>query len=201
VLLPAHTLRDPVTAFDLVPLDLNAGIGLHDQLRRTMRIEETLGEIQGRVLTGPVKTKASRRTVSLGRTLAGVLEDHLAIHPPDPQGLVFTAPEGGALRHNNFRRWYWIPAVRASVGQPCRVHDLRHSHAAMLIAQGVHPKVLQERLGHASIRTTLDVYGHLWKGLDEAAAVTVDAVMAPRSAGPLRDPSIVPIAASDRRTR
>jgi hypothetical protein len=46
----------------------------------------------------------------------------------------------------------------------------------LLIAQGVHPKVLQARLGHASITTTLDVYGHLMDGLDEAAAEALDAV-------------------------
>ena len=51
-----------------------------------------------------------------------------------------------------------------------RFHDLRHTHAAMLIAQGEHPKVIQSRLGHASITTTLNTYGHLFEGLDEAAA-------------------------------
>ena len=51
-----------------------------------------------------------------------------------------------------------------------RFHDLRHTHAALLIASGEHPKVIQSRLGHASIRTTLDTYGHLFDGLDEDAA-------------------------------
>lgn len=55
-----------------------------------------------------------------------------------------------------------------------RFHDLRHSQAAMLIAQGEHPKVIQNRLGHSSIKTTLDTYGHLFDGLDEAAAERLD---------------------------
>lgn len=67
-----------------------------------------------------------------------------------------------------------MPAVRASVGEPLRVHDLRHTHAAMLIAQGEHPKVIQNRLGHSSIKVTLDTYGHLFDGLDEAAAERLD---------------------------
>ena len=50
-----------------------------------------------------------------------------------------------------------------------RFHDLRHTHAALLIASGAHPKVIQVRLGHASIRTTLDLYGHLMPGLDDQA--------------------------------
>ena len=57
----------------------------------------------------------------------------------------------------------------------CTFHVLRHTHAALLIAQGEHPKVIQERLGHASIKTTLDTYGHLFDGLDEAAAERLDA--------------------------
>lgn len=54
-------------------------------------------------------------------------------------------------------------------------HDLRHTHAAMLIHEGLHPKVIQERMGHESIRTTLDRYGHLFPGMDEAAADALDA--------------------------
>jgi integrase len=61
------------------------------------------------------------------------------------------------------------------VSEPCTFHDLRHTHAALLIAQGEHPKVIQVRLGHASIKTTLDTYGHLFEGLDEAAADRLDA--------------------------
>ncbi len=54
------------------------------------------------------------------------------------------------------------------------LHGLRHSHAALLIAAGQHPKLIQERLGHASIRTSLDAYGHLFDGIDQAAADAID---------------------------
>jgi integrase len=77
---------------------------------------------------------------------------------------------GGPVRRSNFRRRVWLPAVQASVGEPMRFHDLRYTHVAMLIAQGEHPKTIQARLGHRSISTTLDTYGHLFEGLDEAAA-------------------------------
>jgi integrase len=60
-----------------------------------------------------------------------------------------------------------------------RFHDLRHTHVAMLIAEGEHPKTIQDRLGHASITTTLGTYGHLFDGLDEAAADRLDAAVAP----------------------
>ena len=64
--------------------------------------------------------------------------------------------------------------MRASVGEPVRFHDLRHSHVAALITQGEHPKVIQTQLGHSSIKVTQDRYGHLLEGLDEAAAARLD---------------------------
>ncbi|MCH8991558.1 MAG: tyrosine-type recombinase/integrase, partial [Acidobacteria bacterium] len=77
-------------------------------------------------------------------------------------------------RARNWRRGVWKPIVNATVGEPFRFHELRHTHAALLISEGQHSKVIQERLGHASIRTTLDVYGHLLEGLDEKAADALD---------------------------
>ena len=144
-----------------------------NELRRTLVVEETLVEVNGRFTFGPPKSKASRRTVMLPAGLVEVIGDHIAVHA-DPSGLMFSAPAGGPIRRTHFRQRVWQPAVRASAGEPCRFHDLRHSHAALLIAQGTHPKVIQERLGHASIKTTLDVYGHLYEGLDEAAADALD---------------------------
>jgi integrase len=89
--------------------------------------------------------------------------EELAVHPaewpPGSHGFVFSAPQGGPLLRRNFRRREWLPAVRRSVSEPMRFHDLRHTHAAMLIAQGEHPKVIQNRLGHSSIKITLDTYG------------------------------------------
>ncbi len=146
-----------------------------DALRRTVRVEGSLSEVRGEfVFKGP-KSEASRRTVSVPGFLVEELAQHLATYP-DSSGLVFTAPTGGPIRRTNLRRRIWMPAVEASVSEPCTFHDLRHTHAALLIAQGEHPKVIQERLGHASIKTTLDTYGHLFDGLDEAAADRLDEV-------------------------
>lgn len=70
------------------------------------------------------------------------------------------------LRGARFRRRYWKPAAEAA-GLPSslRFHDLRHTCASILIAEGAHPKEIQARLGHSSIRTTLDTYGHLLPNL------------------------------------
>lgn len=99
------------------------------------------------------------------------LAHHLEDHGDD---YVFTSPDGQPLRRNNFRRRVWLPAVKAADLDGLRFHDLRHSHAAMLISAGEHPKLISTRLGHATIRTTLDTYGHLFPGLDEAAADRLD---------------------------
>ena len=148
-----------------------------DALRRTVRVMASLVEAKGHFSFVQPKSEASPRTVRVPPFLVEVLAAHLAMHA-DGSGLVFSAPNGGPIRRSNFRRRIWLPAVDASVGQPCTFHDLRHSHAALLIAQGEHPKVIQERLGHASIKTTLDTYGHLFEGLDEAAADRLEATFA-----------------------
>ena len=63
-----------------------------------------------------------------------------------------------------------MAATKAGV-KVIRFHDARHSHASMLLKGGVHPKIVQERLGHSSIEMTLDIYSHVVPGLQEAAAL------------------------------
>jgi integrase len=135
----------------------------------TLSVVETLGYVAGHLVTGPPKTTAARRTVALPRFLVDVLEQHMGMFPGDDDS-VFSSSGGGPIRASNFRRRYWQPAVEASVGALMRFHDLRHSHVAILIDQNTHPKVIAQRLGHTSVRTVLDVYGHLLQGLDRGVA-------------------------------
>lgn len=145
-------------------------------LRRRLTVTQTLSDVAGELTVGPPKTAAARRTITLPAFLADELGAHLGQYRSDSSNFVFTSSEGALLRRTNFRRRDWVPAVRASVGLPMRFHDLRHSHVALLIAAGEHPKVIAQRVGHASIRTTLDNYGHLFDGLDESAADRLDAI-------------------------
>jgi len=153
-----------------------AGLGRqhYEPLKRTIRIERNLSDVQGEITFGQPKTKAARRTISIPAWLVDVLAQHLTRHPGDDD-LIFTAPAGGPLRRTSFRTRYWKPAVESSVGEPCRFHDLRHTHVALLIEQGAHPQVIASRLGHTSVRTVLDVYGHLFEGLDRDIADALDA--------------------------
>jgi integrase len=110
------------------------------------------------------KTSASRRTLSIPPFLVEEMVLHLQ-HAPESE-FVFTGSRGALLRRSNFRKRHWKPAVsKAELEPELRFHDLRHSCASILISRGAHPKEIQARLGHASITTTLDRYGHLFPSL------------------------------------
>jgi len=155
---------------ELIALDTDR----YQPQKRIFRIERSLAEVRGHLRFGQPKTAAARRAVALPTWLPHIIDQHLNDYPPGPDGLIFTAPQGGPIRRNAFRARVWLPAVAASVGQPMRFHDLRHSHVALLIAEGAHPAVIASRLGHTSVKTVLDVYGHLYEGLDRNAADTLN---------------------------
>ena len=140
-----------------------------DLSHRRVTIRRTASEVRGTVTMGPPKTAAARRPVVLPDFLVDELVNHLPANV-DRDRLVFPASAGGPLRGTNWRRRVWRQAVDSSVGSPLRFHDLRHTHVAFLIAAGEHPKVISSRLGHMSVRTVLDRYGHLLEGLDQGAA-------------------------------
>ncbi|MGI8515372.1 MAG: tyrosine-type recombinase/integrase [Acidimicrobiia bacterium] len=164
-----------------------------DLLRGTLRVEETLTDVRGRVAFKEPKSKASRRQVTLPASLAEELRGHLENFGVSASGLLFRSPQGEVLRRTGWTRRFWHPAVRKSIGGTLRFHDLRHVHASYLIAEGAHAKLIQERLGHTSIRTTLDLYGHLFSGLDQAAADSLDRLMRSADAAPVRPSTVLSI--------
>ncbi len=75
--------------------------------------------------------------------------------------------------------WPCQPGLRPrGTEKGIRLHDARHSHASLMLKQGVHPKIVQELLGNASIQITLDTYSHVAPGLQEAAALRFDEALA-----------------------
>ena len=93
--------------------------------------------------------------------------------PLSDDDLVFSTVEGKPLRPNTITRAWTILAARAGV-KVIRLHDARHTHASLMLKQNVHPKIVQERLGHSTIAITLDTYSHVSPGLQEAAAKRFD---------------------------
>lgn len=116
---------------------------------------------------GPPKTARSRRTVWLPRELVNVLH---SLMQRDKDALLFVAPGGGRVTQQTFHRTWSVAAAKTGIHPLPRVHDLRHTHVAWLISQGVPLATIQDRLGHESITTTIDRYGHLESDLRVAAA-------------------------------
>lgn len=103
-------------------------------------------------------------------------------------GLVVTAEDGRPMHPETLSGLFVRQARRAGL-PPIRLHDLRHSVASILLARGVHPKVVSELLGHATIALTLDTYSHVIPSLrQEAAAVVAAAVLDPASTAPQASP-------------
>jgi integrase len=127
-------------------------------------------------LLGPPKSQRSRRTVTFGSAVADALAAQLDGRGEDE--LVFTGPHGGAIRSQNFRQRVWLPATEAA-GLPRRprVHDLRHTHVSWLIAAGRPAAGISRRVGHESITTTIDRYGHLMPEVDDRDVQALDDVM------------------------
>jgi integrase len=108
------------------------------------------------------KTAGSVRAVAITPTLAAALRRHQLASPFSAENeLVFPSKTGGPLDGGNVRRRAFARALRRAGLPQIRFHDLRHSYASLLIAQGEHPKLIAEQLGHASVQITLDRYGHL----------------------------------------
>jgi integrase len=157
-------------------------------LERKIDVVESLVEVGGRIASGPPKT--GTRTISIPQPLVEEIARHLAAYPAGPEGFVFTIPGGGPLRHSNFYHREWKPALRrAGIKPGLRIHDLRHTAVALATAAGAHPKQIQALCGHASIMTTLNVYGHLLEGLQESLADRLGATMIASSVPPVSPPA------------
>ncbi len=131
-----------------------------------------MSEVNGRLVFGPTKTYQSR-SVPLPRFLCDELVSLLA--GKGQEDFVFPGPEGGPLRHGNFYTHHFKPPVRqAGLPETLRFHDLRHSFAGFLIAEGAHPRAIMERMGHSSITVTLNTYGHILPGLEEQLTEALD---------------------------
>lgn len=143
-------------------------VGRIDPKTGHIEVAESVADIRGELVYGPPKTY-SRRRVALPAQLATELLDHVGdLDARSPEHLVFRSPSGGPMRHLNFFRRHYKPAVhRAGLDPRTRFHDLRHTAAALMIAEGAHLLTVKERLGHSTIKVTADRYGHIFPSLEE----------------------------------
>lgn len=120
---------------------------------------------------GNTKTPRSRRTISIAPAVVEMLRPLVQGRAADD--FVFTTPTGLALHNSDFYERIWLPLnsrLKESGVAPFRFHDLRHTHVAWLVAGGAPLPHIQARLGHESITTTIDTYGHLLPVGDELIA-------------------------------
>jgi integrase len=121
------------------------------------------------------KTASSRRSVALPEFVLDDLRQHIEQYPPPDDGRVFSTESGG-LVHAQALHGVWKKACRRAGLPDTRFHDLRHTAASLAIATGAHVKAVQARMGHSNVSTTLDVYGHLFPGLDVELAEGLNAL-------------------------
>lgn len=127
------------------------------------------------------KTARGRRMIALDQTTVGALKAHkqtqmleraLMGDAYEDSDLVFCLEDGAPVHPDSFSDFFQRHAKAAKLPR-IRFHDLRHTHATLALAAGVHPKVVSERLGHASVTITLDTYSHAIPAMHETAASLV----------------------------
>lgn len=139
----------------LTPTDFN-----FEDTPPTVRVNKAWKHTPKGMRIGTPKTTKARRTVSIPSHLTKPLT--ALIETRQPHDLVFQGLNADRLRDAWFYKRVWQPACQGAGLDPApRIHDLRHTHASMLLAQNVPIHIVQQRLGHESIQTTVNVYGHL----------------------------------------
>jgi len=153
-------------------VDLDAG---------RLSVVTTITTVNGRAIESSTKTNKSRRRIALDSGTVGVLRAHHERQDQERQlagglwcesGLVFTREDGTALHPDRFSHLFARLMRKANL-PPIRLHDLRHTYATLALEAGVHPKIVSERLGHATTGITLDLYSHVAPSMDEQAAEAV----------------------------
>ena len=116
------------------------------------------------------KTKKSKRRVDVPPQMMKQFKEWKVACPPNDLDLVFPNNVGKPMCSLAMYNRKFLPAIKKTTPKKVRFHDLRHTYASLLIDQGENIKYIQKQLGHASIKLTLDTYGHLMKDVNKDAA-------------------------------
>ena len=123
------------------------------------------------------KSKASIRRIDMSPYLALELRNHILASPNNELDLVFPNSEGNLIDPDTMVRRKFLPTLKMAGIRKIRFHDLRHTNVAFRIEQGQNIKYIQNQLGHASIQTTLDRYGHLISDVNTEQAKKLDRIL------------------------
>jgi len=156
------------------------------------RVCRTIQATKGGLVTEEPKTRKSRRQILLPAFLRPYLERQKADQARrrselgsrwQENGLVIDRGDGAAYNPDSVSS-YFAGMLRRKGLPHVRFHDLRHAHATLMLSAGVHPKIVSERLGHASIGITLDTYSHVLPSMQQEAADAFDELFACAEPGP-----------------
>src|SRR5579883_1034929 len=151
----------------------------------TVRVQQSAVVVRGVTVLAKPKTSHPLRTIPVPSAVMAALRQHKA-HQNERRlavgsrwvdtGLVFTSDIGTVIDGNGLKNDFNALVALAGVRR-CRIHDLRHAHASLMIADGVHIKALSERLGHRDVATTLNTYTHAFKEQHQEIADKVGALL------------------------
>jgi integrase len=159
-----------------------------DLARGLLEIDLTRVVVAGRAQESDGKTENSRRAISLDTLTIDALEAHLAMLDHEREafgdaypdhGLLFVYPDGRPLHPDTITARFNRLVDRARLPR-IRLHDVRHTYATVSLDAGVNPKIVSERIGHASLAFTLQVYTHRSEGRDRDAAQMIAALIVPK---------------------
>lgn len=154
-------------------VDLDAGI---------VRIRRALVRTPSGLAFAEPKTATSRRAIPIGRSTVDALRAHRQRQAEERLSeLVFANTLGGPINAGELLRAHFYPLLRRAGLPRVRFHDLRHTAATLMLAQGIHAKIVAERLGHSTPMLTLNVYSHVTPTMQRAAADGLDALLAGRA--------------------
>ncbi|MGD8457496.1 MAG: site-specific integrase [Anaerolineales bacterium] len=198
LLVTAHLLEDPL--YPLVKIALNSGMRLSelraiqwgdiDWQNKTIRVDKQIKRKSGGGFKfAPPKTEASQRTIELGESTLDTLKQHrekqfenmlLAGDQWQDNNLVFTTSRGTPLQSTKLRKRFYKLLDKAGL-QRIRFHDLRHTAASFMLNSNVPVLSVSKRLGHSSVSTTLDTYGHLIPEMQKGIGNLLDDLITPTS--------------------
>jgi integrase len=159
----------------------------YDKKAGTLQVRRQLQRLASGLVAVDTKTSTSRRSVNLPRGIVGMLETRREQQAEEAvnlgeewinSGYIFTTKLGTPLDPRNLLREFKSICEVAGLGD-WHIHELRHSAASLMLAQGVKIQVVSDVLGHASIRMTADVYGHILAPDRQAAAETMNGLLFP----------------------
>jgi integrase len=144
---------------------------------KTLYVSQTITEVNGKYHFNTRTKNGEGRSITMTNALVELLKKHKAEYnvvklqlgqAHNPHDLVFCNSNGNIITPSELTRHYKRAIKKASIPD-IRFHDLRHTHATLMLQQQVHPKIVQERLGHSTISITLDTYSHVLPNMQKDA--------------------------------